>query len=340
MRIANTVVNTPFLELGDNVMCVSGDWVHMIARALADGALTAKSLPAPIRSSPEYRVIEAHVTFLTTPEPTAYAKASHALRMHKVVTSWAEKSDGPRVYLDAMLLGGKPYKDIATRIDDGRASKKDMLELVCLYETLFMHCRRSDGALLPKLQLHALALDGRPTVTAADPEHVHWRVKAATQGIAAVEPLWGDAPEDLDAYTDGSLQSIRLLVHNELEMRSRTGAGYTKDFISTASLMEDIEKRKSDERIASTSPDSSESSAVRALEAILAINAPERVAVEDYAQNTKETTKADKRSLASSKKISKTAVSDRGPAGALAAMDAAVKKHVAKVATKQEKPKK
>jgi len=346
MKIGNATVVTPFLELGDNVMSASGNWAHLVARSLNDNNVNPKSLPAVVRSSPEYPTIIKHVEFLSTPETALPTKNDKTLLLHKIASAWAEKPDGPRAYIDAMLLGGSPYKSIAERIDDGRSNKKLMVELVKLYEVLFMHCRNAAGELLPKPRLHAIALDGRLHVAPADPRYVHWRVKAAMYGIEVVEPTWGEKPADFEDYIDTRWQSIRMNTTDEIDDRTRVGAETTEDLIAVGALGENMMKRKSEERMNAEKATVGESQYADVLQKVIEKFAPRRVDVEEYNGNQKEKVAADKRSLASAKKISKTAVADRGPAGAHAAMDTAVKKQVAhhagdkpgNKAKKQEKP--
>lgn len=339
MNVGIKSINTPFIALGDDPMSARGNWVHEIAKAAVDTSTALKSLPTVLRNSPEYPVIEKHAKFLATPESALYGKANKDLRLHKIASRWAERADGPRIYIDAMLLGGKAYKDIAAALDDGRADKKDTLALVKLYETLFLHCRRTDGSMLPKPQLLSIALEGRPAVMPADPEYIHWRVKAATQGIELVEPLWGEEPADLAEFESRTNDSARMQVHREIEIRVRcAGSEKTEDLVSVAAHFEAIRKRESDERIGSTAADSAESAQFELIQGLLALAVPEREPVEAYKKPDKETVAADKRNLASTKKISKTVVVDHGPAGSHAAIDKTVKKHVAKGTAKQEKP--
>jgi len=339
MNIGGTTIHTPFIELGDNAMLAKGDWVSAVAIALADSKIPAAKLPAPVKASPEYPHIQKHVEFLGASESALYGKSGGKLRMHKIATNWAELPDGPRIYIDPMLLGGKPFADIAKQLDDGRTSEKHMLELVKLYEMLFMHCRRHDGNPLPKPQLHCMALAGRTVVLPGDPPAVHWRVKAAKYGIDSVEPLWGEQGQSVQTYIDNQMQEVRIAAINLVDKRVVTGEVYTKDAISVLSIGEDSDKRKSDERLAEAHAGSQASDAFHTLVELLALSKPTQVPVEKYASQQGKVAEAEKRSLASEKKISKTTISDRGPGAARDAIDKKLSSKLDKEATKATREK-
>ena len=338
MKLGDSTINTPFVTLGDNPMHAACDWAHQIARAASDSDIPLKQLPLVVRNCAEYSAIEGHVAFLKSNEAELLKKDNKGLRMHHIATLWAAEQDGPRAYLDAMLLGGKPFEDIAAQLDDGRTPIKELTLLVRLYEVLFMHCRRTDGTRLPTLQLRRMALNGRLSPTPGDPEAVQWRTMAATQSYEALENMWGMPGVDKDVAADAVFGSMRHSLYVGMSSRVSAGAYSNEDATMLINAAEQREKRKSEERLAEIEAGKGGVDN-KIMWEILGALMPERVDVSAYAGNIEAGTAAAKRNLASEKKISKTAVVDKGPIAARDAQEKIGKAYRDKTAAGQEKPK-
>lgn len=314
------------------------NWAQQIARTLNDESIPLKDLPPVVRSSPEYAAIEGHLAFLKSDETALLKKENKGLRMHHIATLWAGEADGPRAYLDSMLLGGSTFEDIAAQLDDGRAPMRDLILLVRLYEVLFMHCRKPNGDKLPTLQLRNIALDGRLELTATDPKAVQWRTMAATQSYASLEQMWGLPGGDKDEAADAVFGSMRNTLYVGMHNRVSAGQYSNEDATALINAAEQREKRKSDERLAEIEAGKGGVDN-KVMWEILGALMPERVDVSAYAGNIEAGTAAAKRNLASEKKISKTAVVDKGPIAARDSQEKPGKAYRNKKAAGQETPK-
>jgi hypothetical protein len=159
------------------------DWMHQVAKCLADVPEAANDMPDEIRSN---QFIMQDKEFLQQAQRAIMAPK---LKVHAALLAWHEAGNVShlRFRLEPLLLTGATFETIAADL----GGKGITPEVIQLYERLYFNVREDDGSLTDSSFIRMRAsLPENGTIGATTEQDIVWKNVASLFGYTGLVLLW------------------------------------------------------------------------------------------------------------------------------------------------------